>query len=295
MSAESSNAEDSSAETSSGETTRGEPVSDPNESSKTVSGESVDDQSKSNESVNKTLAHQRIIAALDLPTANEATAFASELKGAVGLVKIGLELFVSEGPAVVAAAREQGLEIFLDLKLHDIPNTVEQAAKAAGRLGVRMLTVHASGGAQMIAAAKRGVLLGAEERGHPPPILLAVTVLTSMNERELPSLGVSASASEQVLRLGELAIGAGADGLVCSAHEIRELRKKLGTAPVLVVPGIRPAGGAAHDQARVATPAQAVEWGADYLVIGRPIREAAEPKKAAAAIAGEIARAQPGL
>lgn len=237
-------------------------------------------------------AQQRIIAALDLPTAAEAIGFATEIAGAVGLVKIGLELFVSEGPQVVAAVKKRGLEVFLDLKLHDIPNTVEQAARAAGRLGACMLTVQASGGAQMIAAAKRGVVQGAKEQGYPPPILLAVTVLTSMKDEELASLGVSGTASQQVLRLGELAVLAGADGLVCSAHEIRELREKLGDAPVLVVPGIRPAGGAAHDQARVATPAQAVEWGADYLVIGRPIREASDPVAAARAIAGEIEESQ---
>lgn len=229
--------------------------------------------------------HQRLIAALDVPTVAEARALCAALAGTVGLAKVGLELYVAEGPAAVRAAQEAGLPVFLDLKLHDIPNTVEGAARSAAALGVQMLTVHASGGRAMIAAARTGL----ETASGARPLLLAVTVLTSLSPADLADAGLPCTVEEQVVRLGRLAVDAGADGLVCSPHEAAALRRALGNEPILVVPGIRPAGSATHDQARAATPASAVRAGADYLVVGRPLREGPSPADAARRIAAELA------
>jgi len=220
----------------------------------------------------------RICAALDLPDPRSAAQLASRLAGHVGLFKIGLELFVAHGPAAVEAIRSFGLPIFLDLKLHDIPQTVESAARGAAALGVQYVTVHASGGPKMIEAARRG--LGDRTK------LLAVTVLTSLGADEQRALGMPADA---VPRLARVAIDAGADGLVCSPLEVGELRQKLGPKPLLVVPGIRPAGSAKGDQQRTGTPAEAVRAGASILVIGRPLRDAPDPAAAADAISAEIA------
>lgn len=228
--------------------------------------------------------HERIIAAIDVATLDDARTLCSQLAGSVGLAKVGLELFVSEGHAAVKVAQDAGLDVFLDLKLHDIPNTVEHAAKVAGRLGVRMLTVHASGGAAMIAAARRGL----DSAGARDTLLLAVTVLTSMSQAELSAQQVQGTVEEHVLRLGRLAVDAGANGLVCSPREIVALRSTLGLGVSLVVPGIRPAGSAAGDQTRIATPKSAVDDGADWIVVGRPLREGGDPKAAAARIAREI-------
>jgi orotidine-5'-phosphate decarboxylase len=230
--------------------------------------------------------HERIIAAIDVPTVAEAAELCGALKGTVGLAKIGLELFVAEGERAVRAAQDAGHPVFLDLKLHDIPNTVEAASRSAGKLGVKMLTVHSSGGRAMISAAKRGLQAGSTGE---PPILLAVTVLTSMTANDLVDQAISESVEEHVVRLAKMAIEAGADGLVCSPLEVAALRRELGPKPVLVVPGIRPAGSAAHDQARAATPASALAAGADYLVIGRPLREGGAPAEAAQRIARELA------
>jgi orotidine-5'-phosphate decarboxylase len=194
------------------------------------------------------------------------------------MLKVGLELFTAYGPAAVEAVRSFGLPIFLDLKLHDIPQTVESAARGVAKLGVQMTTVHASGGAEMVAAAKRGL-------GSSGTKLLAVTALTSFGPAELASVGLPA---DTVPRLAKLAVDAGADGLVCSPREVAQLRELLGPKPLLVVPGIRPAGSAANDQRRTGTPAEAVRAGASYLVIGRPLRDAPDPAAAAAAIAAEI-------
>jgi orotidine-5'-phosphate decarboxylase len=234
----------------------------------------------------RTLApHERIIAALDVPSVDEAAQLCRSLKGHIGLAKVGLELFVAGGERAVRAVQEAGLPVFLDLKLHDIPNTVEGAARSAGRLGVRMLTVHASGGAAMITAAKTGLRATSAAE---PPILLAVTVLTSMSVSDLVAQGIGGGVEEHVVRLARLAIAAGADGLVCSPLEVAAIRQALGPGPVLVVPGIRPAGSAAHDQARAATPASAVAAGADYLVVGRPLRDGGDPAAAARRIAAEL-------
>jgi orotidine-5'-phosphate decarboxylase len=207
---------------------------------------------------------------------------AAAVAPACGLVKLGLEFFLGNGPAGLAIAGDT--PVFLDLKLHDIPNTVAGAVRALLPLGVRMLTVHAGGGAAMVSAAREA----AEAAGPSRPLILAVTVLTSLDAAALQATGVPGEVSAQVLRLGRLALQAGADGLVCSAHELAALRAALGDDPVLVVPGIRPAGSEAGDQARVMTPAAAVQAGADYIVVGRPITQAADPARAAASIAASI-------
>jgi orotidine-5'-phosphate decarboxylase len=219
----------------------------------------------------------RICAALDVGDPGAAERLASKLAGHVGVFKVGLELFVAHGRAAVDAVRRFGLPIFLDLKLHDIPQTVEGAARGVASLGVDYVTVHASGGAEMIRAARRAL---------PRTKLLAVTALTSLGPDDLDAVGLSRDA---VPRLARLAIGAGADGAVCSPREVAALRAALGPGPLLVVPGIRPAGSESGDQRRTGTPAEAIRAGASLLVIGRPLRDAADPAAAADAIAREIA------
>ena len=226
----------------------------------------------------------RIAVALDTPDPARAAAWARALAGHVGVAKVGLELFTAAGAAAVAAVRGSGLPVFLDVKLHDIPNTVAGAVRAAARLGVAMLTVHAAGGGAMIAAARAA----AESAGHDRPIILAVTVLTSLTAADLAATGVEAAPAAQVLRLARLAIASGADGIVCSPLEVAPLRAALGDAVRLAVPGIRPAGSRADDQSRVTTPAEAVAAGADWLVIGRPITAASDPVAAADAIAASL-------
>ena len=224
----------------------------------------------------------RIIVAIDLPDVAAAADLSARLAPRIGLLKLGLELFSAAGPAGFARVAAQA-PVFLDLKLHDIPNTVAAAVTALLPLRPAMLTVHAAGGPAMIAAARR-----AAEAGPERPILLAVTVLTSMDEAELAATGVPGGVAPQVLRLARMTLDAGADGLVCSALEVAALREALGAEPFLVVPGIRPAGHDAGDQARIATPHEAVAAGADWLVIGRPITRALDPVAAARAIAAEL-------
>ncbi len=227
----------------------------------------------------------RLIAALDTADPRQARAWAEAVAPHCAGVKLGLEFFAANGPAGVReVAGRSGVPLFLDLKLHDIPNTVAGAVRAVLALRPAMLTVHAAGGAAMIAAAHEAGAAAAD-----PPLLLAVTVLTSLDAAALAATGVEGEPAAQVLRLGRLAIAAGADGLVCSAHEVAALRAALGPAPLLVVPGVRPIGSEAGDQARVATPAQAVASGADLVVVGRPITGAADPGAAAAAIAMAMA------
>ena len=206
----------------------------------------------------------------------------------MGVAKVGLSLFVEHGPGAVEEFLRRGARVFLDLKLHDIPNTVELAAARAGSLGVAYLTVHASGGAAMVKAAVEGAASGAAKAGHPAPIILAVTVLTSMDDAALLEVGVSAPARDQAQKLAELAVRAGATGLVCSAREVAEVRKRVGPKVVLCTPGIRPAGSAANDQARTETPLAAIQAGSDLLVIGRPITTAADMTAAARAIEAEL-------
>lgn len=232
-----------------------------------------------------TTAAARLAVALDTQDQAQAGAWACALAGRVGVAKIGLELFAAAGPPAVAAVRGSGLPVFLDLKLHDIPNTVAGAVRSASRLGVAMLTVHAAGGAAMVAAAREA----AEAAGTGRPMILAVTVLTSLSAADLAATGVDDDPAPQVLRLARLAVAAGADGLVCSPLEVAPLRAALGPSVPLVVPGIRPSGSATDDQARVMTPAEAVAAGADWLVIGRPVTRAPDPAAAAEAIAASLA------
>jgi len=232
----------------------------------------------------------RIAAALDVPDPAAARALAEKLAGHVGMFKVGLELFVAHGRAAVDAVRPFGLPIFLDLKLHDIPQTVEAAARGAGAQGAALVTVHASGGAAMIAAARRGLLAGAAAAGVAAPKLLAVTVLTSLGPEDLRSVGFAGTPAATALRLARLALEAGADGLVCSPEEVAQLRRDLGPSPLLVVPGIRPAGSAAGDQRRTGTPRAAIEAGASLLVIGRPLRDSPDPAAAADSIAADLDR-----
>jgi orotidine-5'-phosphate decarboxylase len=226
---------------------------------------------------------KRLIAAIDTADLAQARRLIAAVAPSCGLIKLGLEFFLRHGPAGLAAG--QGAEIFLDLKLHDIPNTVAGAVRSLAPLNVAMLTVHAGGGQAMVAAAREA----AETSGPKRPKLLAVTVLTSLDDSALAATGVPDGASAQVLRLAKLALDAGADGLICSAHELARLRDAFGARPLLVVPGIRPAGAALNDQARVMTPQDAIQAGADYIVVGRPITGAPDSGLAAAEIAAAIA------
>jgi orotidine-5'-phosphate decarboxylase len=226
----------------------------------------------------------KIIVALDYPDAHAAREMAARLDPALCRVKVGKELFTAAGPALVEALVARGFGVFLDLKFHDIPNTVASACKAAARLGVWMMNVHASGGRAMMQAA-REALAGGDAR----PKLIAVTVLTSMGESDLAEIGMQGAPPDAVLRLARLAQAAGLDGVVCSAQEARALRAACGSAFHLVTPGIRPADGARDDQKRVMTPRAAIDAGADYLVIGRPITQAADPVAMLQRIQQEIA------
>jgi orotidine-5'-phosphate decarboxylase len=226
-------------------------------------------------------SQDRICAALDFPSWTAAEPFARAVAPAVGMLKVGLEMFAAEGPAAVRAAAALGRPVFLDLKLHDIPNTVEGAARTAARSGAALLTIHASGGPEMVRAAVRGA--------GPGVRVLAVTVLTSMDAAALAAVGLAGPPLDAVVRLARLAIENGAGGIVCSPLEVAAVRAAVGPGPLLVIPGIRPAGSATGDQSRVATPADAVRAGADVLVVGRPLREGGDPAAAAARIAAELA------
>jgi orotidine-5'-phosphate decarboxylase len=226
---------------------------------------------------------ERLAFALDYPTLAEAEAGAALVAEHVGVLKVGLELFVAEGAAAVKLGAKLGVSVFLDLKLHDIPETVERAVATAGQLGARFLTLHAQGGPRMLeAAAKRADREGAGLK------LLAVTVLTSLDASDLQAIGVTATPSDHVLRLAKLATGLGIPGLVSSTAEVAALRAALGPDAVLVTPGIRPAGAAVGDQKRVGTPASALRDGSSLLVVGRPIRDAADPAAAARSILAEM-------
>ena len=227
----------------------------------------------------------RLAVALDFPSAAEALNLVDRLEGACQWLKVGMELYYAAGNGLVEALRGQGYSVFLDLKLHDIPNTVAGAVRSVTRAGAELLTVHAGGGTAMMRAA-------AEAANVPGgPRLLSVTVLTSMDAAELAGVGVAASPGNQVLLLARLAKEAGIDGMVCSAGEVEALRKVMGPETMLVVPGIRPVGSDVGDQRRVATPEVAITRGASMLVVGRPITKAADPGGAARAILEEIERA----
>ena len=217
------------------------------------------------------------IVALDVGSGGEALKLVEELQGIAGMFKVGNQLFTAEGPDIVRAIVDRGERVFLDLKFHDIPNTVSRAAVQAAKLGVSMLTVHASGGWAMIEATRRAL---ENQIGDPRPIVVAITVLTSMDEESLERTGVDGTAPEQVLRLAKLAAAAGADGFVCSPEEIRLLRQNLDPNLKIVTPGVRMAGQTVDDQKRVATPHDAIVAGADWVVIGRYVNQAKDPRAA---------------
>ena len=226
----------------------------------------------------------RVIVALDFANPMRALALADRLDPQTCAVKVGKEMFVIAGPEPVRWMVARGFNVFLDLKFHDIPNTVAQACAAATRLGVWMLNVHAAGGRAMLKAARDAVWATAAETGLPRPLLIAVTVLTSLDRHALADTGIEADPEKHAVRLAGLAQACGLDGVVCSAVEARAMRSAFGPDFALVTPGIRPAGSDADDQARIVTPERAVEYGANYLVVGRPITAAADPVAALAAI-----------
>jgi orotidine-5'-phosphate decarboxylase len=230
-----------------------------------------------------------VIVALDVDSPARAVELADELRGAVGAVKVGSQLFTAAGPDIVRRLTERGHRVFLDLKYHDIPNTVANAAAEAAKLGAWMIDVHASGGVAMIKAAREAAHASAERAGVAAPLVIAITVLTSFDQETLESVGVTRPIVEQVDALAWLAQEAGADGVVASPQEVGRLRAARGEDFVLVTPGIRPAGSARprDDQARTLTAAEAIAAGASYIVVGRPIIAAPDPRAAAEAIAAE--------
>lgn len=231
---------------------------------------------------------ERIIIALDVKSGREGLETAARLDAA-RIFKVGLELFTAEGPGFLRSLRESGKEIFLDLKLHDIPNTVAGAVRSGTRHGVRMMTLHTAGGGAMMAAAAQAARETSDEEKTSRPLLLGVTVLTSLKEDDLVEIGMSPPVEDQVFRLAGLARTAGLDGVVCSPREIAAVRRESGPDFLIVTPGIRPAGADLQDQKRVMTPEEAIALGADYLVIGRPITAADSPEEAFRRIAEDIA------
>ena len=226
-----------------------------------------------------------LIVALDVQSRAEAVEKVKAIGDSVGFYKIGLELFTAEGPDVVKAVKDLGKRIFLDLKFHDIPRTVERAVRSGGKLGVDLMTIHSVGGKAMIQAARAA----ADEFGANGPKILAVTVLTSLDQTDLADVGiVGRTPAEQVLAMAKFATENGAHGLVCSPKEVGTLSKTLKTGTLFITPGVRPAGSAVGDQKRVATPAEAVRDGATHLVVGRPILAAEDPVAAAKAIRAEM-------
>jgi orotidine-5'-phosphate decarboxylase len=229
------------------------------------------------------LNRDRLIVALDVSSAAEARQIVQSIGEAANTYKIGKQLFTAEGPQIVRDLVASGRKVFLDLKFHDIPNTVAAAVREATKLNVSMLTVHASGGSKMLKAAAE-----AAAQSSSKPMVLAVTVLTSLSDADLSEIGFGGNVITQVITLGSLALNAGCGGLVASAKDAQELRRELGPDFAIVTPGVRRAGTAAGDQARVLTPKEAIAAGATYLVVGRPILEAANPSTAAEQIRQEI-------
>lgn len=227
----------------------------------------------------------QIVVAMDFASQTDCLALADRLDPAYCRMKVGKELFTVAGPQVVEALMKKGFDVFLDLKFHDIPNTCAKAVKAAAELGVWMVNVHASGGQRMMEAARNEL----EKRSGPNPLLIGVTVLTSMEAQDLSQIGIARSPEEQVLHLASLAQQSGMDGVVCSAQEAPVLSQQLGPDFCLVTPGIRPADAASDDQRRIVTPQQAIADGSHYLVIGRPITQSADPVAVCKSIAQSIA------
>lgn len=230
-----------------------------------------------------------IILALDVPTGEQALGLAKAVAPALGAIKIGSELFTAAGPEMVRQVRALGLDVFLDLKFHDIPNTVAKAVTSAVQLDVQMLTIHTGGGSEMMRAAERAAQETAGKAGRTPPLVLGVTVLTSMDSNAIAEVGFPANVGHQVSRLAKLAVSSGLRGLVCSPLEVVELRRFLPREVQLVTPGIRPADSAGDDQKRTLTPKEAIAAGADWLVIGRPIYAAKDPRAAAERILQSLA------
>ena len=230
--------------------------------------------------LNMTTPNDKIIVALDLPTKQRALEIVSQLRASVSFFKVGLQLYTAEGPAIVHEILASGAKVFLDLKLHDIPNTVARAVQSAADLGVEMLTIHLSGGSEMVRAAV------AARKGNMS--ILGVTVLTSANDETLRELGISDRIDNQVLRLAKLGVSAGVQGVVASPHEVKTLRAAIGDKIKIVTPGVRPSWAEPGDQKRFMTPREAIEAGADYLVIGRPISAHKNPSEAVAKILAEI-------
>jgi orotidine-5'-phosphate decarboxylase len=226
----------------------------------------------------------RLIVALDVSSATQARSIVSALGESVGFYKVGMQLYTAEGPALVRELIGSGKKIFLDLKYHDIPNTVAAAVSEAGKLGASLLTVHAAGGSKMLRAA-----MDAAKESIPAMKVVAVTVLTSMDEQDLHEVGISSSLEHQVVSLAALALKSGCHGVVSSAREARTLRASLGKDFLVITPGVRPAGAAHGDQARVVTPAEAFAAGASHIVVGRPITAASNPPQEAERILQEIA------
>jgi orotidine-5'-phosphate decarboxylase len=235
------------------------------------------------------IQQHKLIVALDVDTADEARHLVSMLRGIVGMFKIGSQLFTAAGPDLVREIVKSGERVFLDLKFHDIPNTVAAAGIEATRLGVAIFNVHAAGGSEMMRRTADAAAEAAEAEGQARPLVIAVTVLTSSNQPTLAELGWTANPEELVKRLAVLAAGSGMDGVVASPREVGVIRAAV-TRPgfIVVTPGVRPAGSAANDQIRVTTPRAALMAGADYLVVGRPILEAADPARAALQIIDEM-------
>ena len=244
------------------------------------------DRSDLRGSLRTTPAGQRVITALDVPTGSEAIELARSLGSGPHFVKVGLQLFSAAGPEVVRGLPDMGRRIFLDLKYHDIPNTVASAAKVAADLGVQLCTIHAGAGRSALTAAAQALATGG---GTERPALLAVTVLTSLTQQEMDEVSPSTDdLPGRIERLARLAVDCGCDGLVCAAPDLPRVRGAVGPEPLVVTPGIRPAGASLDDQSRVATPRGAMDAGADFLVIGRPITRADDPAAALAAIANEL-------
>ena len=231
---------------------------------------------------------ERLIVALDVDTKEKALALVEQLKGSVKIFKIGSELFTSCGPEIVAAVRSKGCGLFLDLKFHDIPNTVAKAVTAATRLGVSIINVHALGGYDMMKKCAKAVEKEAKALKITKPKLIAVTILTSTDENSLKKIGIDDNMEKQVLKLAKLAKDASLDGVVASPSEVKLIRRELGQEFIIVTPGVRPEWAAANDQKRIATPKEAILNGATYIVVGRPIVEAPDPLEAAKRISEEM-------
>lgn len=230
---------------------------------------------------------ERIIVAIDCGR-DEAVSLAEKLRGRAKWVKVGMTLYYACGPSIVAAFKQRGYKVFLDLKLHDIPYQIEGAAKAAALTGADMITMHISGGQAMLEAAQRGVDAAAKERGSNAAVTLGITVLTSMNDDALHQIGIDRTPAEQVALLAGVAKAAGISGVVCSPQEAEALREILGPQAYIVTPGVRPVGADAGDQSRIATPMQAFENGASHIVIGRPVTKAEDPTEAFDAIVASL-------